>query len=126
MVESDGADAEIETPLTVKKCAAEDWDAFFDPVASSKNRFDKIKKLDQAWCIDKTNPTTGEPNDLRVWGSSESMPHRRLDIELLVLQIDRIPIRTSSPDHLGGEGPTGILLVQLRLRSARRSHVPPL
>ena len=40
-----------------------------------------LKNEMTAWCVNGKDED-GVPHDLNIWGASETMPHRRLDIQL--------------------------------------------
>jgi hypothetical protein len=82
MVESDGLVHETKTQIPVKKCEPEDF-KFFNPVTKgSKNKFDSMSTNGKSLCLEREDEF-GNPYDFRIWGASETTPHRRLDISFM-------------------------------------------
>jgi hypothetical protein len=82
MVESDGLVNEIAYDLPIHKCNEEDFKQFYDPTRSATNKFELMRTNGSSWCFD-TKDNDGNAIDLRIYGSGETVPHRRLDLSFM-------------------------------------------
>jgi hypothetical protein len=82
MVESDGLVNEIKTQIPIKRCEPDDFSYFSPSTKGSKNKFESMSTNGQALCLEREDEF-GNPYDFRIWGASETTPHRRLDISFM-------------------------------------------
>jgi hypothetical protein len=78
--------------LKVKPCDDEDFENFYPPSKTTVTKFNLLKEKKTLMCIE-TQDEEGQPIDLRIWGSSENEPHRRLDLSFMPCTpvVDRDP-----------------------------------
>jgi hypothetical protein len=93
MVESDGLVNEISTDLPIRKCTPLDFEQFYEPTRSASNKFESMRTNNQTWCFD-TIDSQGNDIDLRIYGSGETEPHRRLDLSFMPCE----PVVSEDPD----------------------------
>ena len=104
MVESDGLVNEVKTAIPITTCTDADYDAFYPPTQNTRNKFDKIKSEKTALCLGQYD-AEGNPIDFTIYGSTEAMPHRRLDISFMPCTpvVSRDPnVKCRIPDNSAG------------------------
>jgi hypothetical protein len=82
MVLSDGLVNEIAYDLPVHRCNEIDFELFYPPTRSAKNKYESMRDNGSSWCFD-TKDADGNDIDLTVYGSGETEPHRRLDLSFM-------------------------------------------
>ena len=68
--------------VSVHKCTDEDWLKFFAPRQDKKDKIEWLQKQNTMFCLNKTE-LEWEGESLGLYGSTDFMKHRRLEIRFL-------------------------------------------
>jgi hypothetical protein len=79
-VEGDGNHNDIKIDLEFHVCSEKDFEKFSEPDKSSLNLINHLKEQESMYCLSGTDKE-GNYVDMHVSGDSESVPHRRLEID---------------------------------------------
>jgi hypothetical protein len=82
MIDGDGEGHEIITNLETRICTDEDWAKFDQIDHNAKRRVDHIKGNGSMHCL-TGNDEHGKEVDLHVSGDSDTVPHKRLEINFV-------------------------------------------
>jgi hypothetical protein len=65
----------------VHKCTPQEWEKFFAPKQTQKNKFEMLKRLGAMMCMDKKD-NNDQPIDMNLFGRDQNSPHRRIELIL--------------------------------------------